>query len=245
MIVLDGPMGTRLIARGVRSEDVVRASLDRPSEVVAVHAEDLAAGARIVLSNTFALPFFAFDLDLEAHVRAALRCAARAGAPEVLVSLGPPAPGDAERHREAMARVLTSVVMALKTAPAMGVMFETLRAQDASWLPEAAATLRAEGVPFIASFLANERMEFPAAAIEGAFALGCNCALFDPRDAAKHSQALAATLAAAKRLALRSLAKPAITRDTVPPALAEFDFAGVCCGGTAAHVAQLARMSQA
>lgn len=114
MKILDGPIGTRLIAAAIAPAEVVWAPIRRPEEVIALHREDLAAGAEIVFSNTFALPFFAFELDLAAHIDAALACTAAAGANEVWISLGPPAAGDAWRHREAMARVLTSVLMALK-----------------------------------------------------------------------------------------------------------------------------------
>jgi methionine synthase I (cobalamin-dependent) len=54
-LVLDGGMGTRLIARGLdlRREDPSAWNLDRPEEVEIIHRADRAAGADVILTNTF------------------------------------------------------------------------------------------------------------------------------------------------------------------------------------------------
>lgn len=50
---LDAAMGTALLARGLRDRAPVW-NLSRPADVLAVHREHVAAGAELVLTNTFA-----------------------------------------------------------------------------------------------------------------------------------------------------------------------------------------------
>jgi methionine synthase I (cobalamin-dependent) len=51
-LVLDGGMGTALLARGL-SQRAPCWNLSRPEEVLAVHRRHVAAGAQLVLTNTF------------------------------------------------------------------------------------------------------------------------------------------------------------------------------------------------
>jgi 5-methyltetrahydrofolate--homocysteine methyltransferase len=95
-LLLDGAMGTALLARGLPPgalpEEWV---LARPAEVSAVHASHAAAGARVVLTCTFSLaaPRLEARLDRGARGRAAAEAVrlARAAAPGALVAgaLGP------------------------------------------------------------------------------------------------------------------------------------------------------------
>jgi len=230
-VILDAPIGTRLIARGMRPQDVVSASF---ADVLQLHRADVAAGADTVLTNTFALPFRAFDLDVSKYVAPAIACAQASGARHVLVSLGPPAQGNAARNEEAMERVLTSVALALRTARVMGVLLETLSLSDQSWLPDACARLRADGIAVALSFIAGTTL--PESVPEGVFALGANCSL------SAHRPEFSDVLHKAKVLGLKSYLKPAIHGDAswLVETCAPFDMVGVCCGGDSSHVAALA-----
>lgn len=55
-LVLDGPTGTQLIARGFQAHPVLwtaRAAVERPDLLRAIHLDYLAAGANIITANTF------------------------------------------------------------------------------------------------------------------------------------------------------------------------------------------------
>ncbi|HEY7956401.1 MAG TPA: homocysteine S-methyltransferase family protein, partial [Polyangia bacterium] len=54
-LLLDGAMGTELIARGlrVREECPEAWNLERPDEVRAIHAAYVAAGAEVIQTNSF------------------------------------------------------------------------------------------------------------------------------------------------------------------------------------------------
>ncbi|HSN89777.1 MAG TPA: homocysteine S-methyltransferase family protein, partial [Anaeromyxobacteraceae bacterium] len=95
-LLLDGAMGTALIARGLPPGAFPEEwALERPEEVAAVHAAHAAAGAGLVLTCTFnaAAPRLEARLDparIEAACAAAVRLA-RGAAPGALVAgaLGP------------------------------------------------------------------------------------------------------------------------------------------------------------
>ena len=93
-------MGTRLIARGLRLGESLPClwSLDHPDAVAAIHAEDVAAGAEAVVTNSFlatddVLARFGREADLAAVVDASVHLARSAvgGAGIVLGDLAPPA----------------------------------------------------------------------------------------------------------------------------------------------------------
>jgi methionine synthase I (cobalamin-dependent) len=96
-LLLDGAMGTELLARGLRlREECPEAwSLERPDEVRAIHAAYATAGSEVVQTNTFGatrprLRRFGRHEQLPEIVRAAVQLA-KEGAPGRLVwgSLGP------------------------------------------------------------------------------------------------------------------------------------------------------------
>ena len=74
-LLLDGAMGTALIERGldVSRQRASRWSIERPEEVLAVHRAHVAAGAGLVLTNTFLDP-------TDAECAAGLRLARESGA---------------------------------------------------------------------------------------------------------------------------------------------------------------------
>jgi len=96
-LLLDGAIGTELIARGlrVRAESPESWNLSRPDDVRAVHAAYAEAGAHAVQTNTFGatgprLARYGLAAELRAICDAAVRLA-REGAPRAAVigSLGP------------------------------------------------------------------------------------------------------------------------------------------------------------
>jgi S-methylmethionine-dependent homocysteine/selenocysteine methylase len=241
MIILDAPIGTRLIRRGIEAARVVHAVLDAPSSVTALHEEDVAAGADVILSSTFALPFMAANdaaFDPTAHLRAALACAMSASK-NVWVSFGPPVCDDPFLAQRAMDRVLTSLRLALRTTPIMAVCFETLSTRDAAWLPAALASLRAEDVGCAVSFLSGQDFRLD----EPVYAIGTNCSAFAPKNRAEHEASFQRVLTLGVALKARTFIKPAMS-DTTPSEWLvaqsrSFDMAGVCCGGTSEHLRAL------
>jgi methionine synthase I (cobalamin-dependent) len=223
MILLDAAMGTRLIARGIAAGDVVRASIDHPRDVTALHAEDVAAGSQILYTNTFALAHHGRDVDQ--ILAAALQCAWDAKPQDVLLSIGP---GD-------VPAILTSIVRALKSGPVMGVVFETLT--NEAWIDSVCEALARENIRVALSFASSPDIQLPTPP-KNVFALGCNCSLFDPADLAKQAASMQRVKAAAERHGVKSLSKPAVS-GTLIEGLHTFDYAGVCCGGQAKHIAEL------
>jgi methylenetetrahydrofolate dehydrogenase (NADP+)/methenyltetrahydrofolate cyclohydrolase len=101
VLVLDGAMGSELIAAGLPAGGIARANLDHPDLVQAVHQSYLDAGAEALTTNTFAVNRYRQRLDRELSVRLAsagvrlAREVARRRAlnpPFVLGSLGPLGP---------------------------------------------------------------------------------------------------------------------------------------------------------
>lgn len=100
ILVLDGGMGTRLIERGLHRArtDPSLWCLDRPKEVGRVHSADAAAGADLLLTNTFGanrawLARYGRDRDVGAVNREAVRLARAAARGRCWVAgdLGPTA----------------------------------------------------------------------------------------------------------------------------------------------------------
>lgn len=135
--VLDAGIGARLIARGLDplTDDPSLWCLDRPEEVVALHAADARAGARVLHANTFgagrdwfaarharrlgdlgALRAAALDLAREGARRAGLE----GGAVEIRASLGPHA-GPVEEAAEAFA-ALGASALSLETHDAAAAL---------------------------------------------------------------------------------------------------------------------------
>jgi len=240
-------MGTRLIDRGLRldGDDPALWNLSHPEAVAEVHALDLAAGAKAVVTNTFGanrlwLARYGKAGEAAAINRRGAALAREAAGPDrfVVGSIGPTAAGDPD--------ALRAQADALADASVDALLFETFRADQAA--AALAAVRGLDGLPRIVSLIA-----WPEAAGEavrrledlGASALGGNC-----------QNGTAAALETAERLApltrLPLWIKPSAGLPGTPPEEpASFAaaapkllalgvrFLGGCCGTTEAHVAAL------
>lgn len=260
-ILLDGAMGTALLARGLPAEAFPEEwVLGRPEEVGAVHAEHAAAGAELLLTCTFnlAAPRLERRLDAATRAEAAARAVAlaRGAAPgrRVAGALGPTGlagadAGDLEARYAAAAAALVRAgadLLWLETQYALAEARDALRAARATGAPvvvtftprEAAGTLRLpDGTPVEACLA--------AVAEDGAAAAGVNCVEPGP--------ALAALAAWAQgRLPVPFVAKPAAGLPGAvrsprafaaafrPALLAGVGLGGGCCGATGDHLRALA-----
>ena len=226
MKLLDGAMGTRLIARGVAPADVWRAPIDHPALVAEIHRSYPRAEA--ITAATFGLSAHADHPDTPRIAQAALRLARDVAASRpVIASLGPGRP-DAVAHLLADADVLLletftrldALKHALEHCPFDGPRWATLcflgeHTSDGA-PPEAARDLDAD-------------------------AIGVNCG----------ADAGSARLAVRMLGALPVLARPTAGTDTpVPPselaALARelwdrgVSWIGGCCAAHAEHIDALA-----
>jgi 5-methyltetrahydrofolate--homocysteine methyltransferase len=192
VLVMDGAMGTRLLAAGFSCPE--RANLSAADRVRGIHEEYRAAGAGVLLTNTFqlhpaALARHGLEQHLEHIARRALALARQAAAGAwVLGDVGPmSAPGGKGDFgdRESLARVVTAL------HGCDGLLFETCST------PEALAAVEfvlhrvpeAEGVPLLLSLTyhrnsSGELVTFSGhppqtyarhAARHGVAALGVNC----------------------------------------------------------------------
>ncbi len=264
-ILLDGGMGTALIALGLEAGAFPEEwLLSRPDAIASVHAEHAAAGARILLTCTFscAAPRLATRLDparigaLCAWAERLARSSARGGL--VAGALGPTglaAPGAGGASRERIAARYALPVEALCYA---GVdLFWLESQQDLGEALAALAVARNTGRPAAVTFTFLERdgrlwtrggtpAEECLAAVEaeGAAAAGANCV--EPDGALV---ALAAW--AVKGLGVPFVAKPTAGlpgKVRTPEAFAEamrpvlrsgVRIAGGCCGATGEHLRAL------
>ena len=246
-LVLDAALGTRLIARGLLldRDDPSLWNLTHPDEVTTVHALDLAAGARAVLTNTFGanrlwLDRFGRAAETAAINRRAAALARAAAGPDYFVigSIGPTAVGNPDDLREQAEALAAGGVDAL--------LFETFRPDQAA--TALAAILDLDRLPRIVSLLdvpAPDGASLRRLEDLGVAVLGGNC-----------QAGMAAAVRAAERL--RGLTrrplwiKPAAGLPGAPPDTPEAFAAGVprlldhgvrflggCCGTTEAHVAAL------
>jgi 5-methyltetrahydrofolate--homocysteine methyltransferase len=264
-VLLDGAMGTALLARGLPAGALPEEwILSRPEEIAAVHAGHAAAGARILLTCTFscAAPRLEARVDparLEALCGWAERLArGAAGGALVAGALGPtglaPPLGPGASPDELAARY-ERPLLALADA---GVDLLWLESQHD--LAEALAALEAArrtALPAVVTFTLREAdgalvtadgsppvAWLAAAEAAGAAAAGVNCVSPGP--------ALDALAAAARaRLGIPFVAKPspglpgrvrspeAFAAALAPAIRAGLRIVGGCCGATAAHVAAL------
>ena len=188
-MVLDGAMGTELIARGIAPAAVADANRDHPDLVLEIHRAYAAAGAEVLTTNTFALNRFRRrDRDelmrlLASGVRLARQAAAGAGRPVLVVgSIGPLGQVvGAELSAAAATDAVAEVALALADAQVDGFMLETMPSTV-----EAAAALagirRVSRLPVLVArssehLEAAELIEFARAMEDGgASAIGINCA---------------------------------------------------------------------
>ncbi len=130
-LILDGAMGSELIARGIAPGAVAEANRDHPDLVLAVHRDYLAAGAGALTTNTFALNRFRTRdrAELNALLTAGVRLARQAagGKAFVLGSIGPLGPVvGAELEPAAASDAVAEVAMALQDAQVDGIILETM-----------------------------------------------------------------------------------------------------------------------
>lgn len=182
-LLLDGAMGTELIARGIPCERVLAANRDQPESVLAVHRAYREAGARVLTANTFGANRYRSGAEAAILATLGVRLARQAGGGEALVlgCLGPlglvvGADLDAAEAENAFAEVAQAMADALVDGFILETMGSTREAAAAL-----AACRRVSRLPVIACRHveradATELAEF-AAAMEagGAAAVGLNC----------------------------------------------------------------------
>jgi 5-methyltetrahydrofolate--homocysteine methyltransferase len=260
-LLLDGAMGTALIARGLPAGALPEEwLLSRPEEIAAVHAEHAAAGARLILTCTFSCAAPRLDARLgtapvEELCRRAVRLARGASRPGGLVA-GAVGPADrgvqaaerAARYRRAFEALAEAGVDLLwiesqwDLPEALGALAEArstgLDTVVTFGHPEAAATFRGpDGEPTAAYLAAAERA--------GAAATGVNCV-----PAGDALAALARWARAALRAPFVAKPSPGLPGAVLPPAAfaaalrpaaeAGLGVAGGCCGATGDHLRAIA-----
>lgn len=267
-LLLDGAMGTALLARGLPDGAPPEAWLrDRPGEIAAVHRAHAAAGAGLLLTCTFNAASARVEGWLGPDgVAGACRTAvalARAEARGGLVAgalgpLGAVPPGGPAPPPEALRRPFEAPLRALAEAGADLLWLES------QWDPrEAAAALAAAlplGLPVVVTFtlaaregrLAGAAGEAPgplllAAARDGAAAVGVNC-VFPGAPLTD----LAAWAAGALPVPFVAKPSPGLPGAALPPdrfaeavrpaVRAGAAWVGGCCGAEAGHVGALAAM---
>ncbi|GDY11777.1 hypothetical protein LBMAG53_06550 [Planctomycetota bacterium] len=216
--IFDGAMGSELIARGVAPDQVVRAPLDHPDLVLAIHRAYREAGAEIATAATFAANRWRLgDRDTalraaSAGVRLARQAAAGSGAqgsaPQlVLGAIGPCGRAvGAEIAASEVEDAAGELALAMADAGADGLVLETMQS-TAEAVAALAGCRRATSLPVIAcrSIERDDPAEIAefARAMEsgGATGIGVNCAA-GPRA----MRAVVARLAASTRLPV--LARP-------------------------------------
>ncbi|HYS80153.1 MAG TPA: homocysteine S-methyltransferase family protein [Anaeromyxobacteraceae bacterium] len=264
LLLLDGGMGTALLASGLPVEaSPERWLLERPEAIAAVHAAHARAGAEVVLTCTFNLAaprLRASGVTSAVEALAARAVAlARSAAPSARVAgaLGPtglagqaPPAELRERYAEAF-RALAAAGVDLLWAESLCDLAEAraaLAAAHATGLPAVVTFTFRDGPPGLrtASGEAGEEC-LRAVASAGAAAVGVNCAL--PESAQAHA-ALVARCAGA--LGVPIVAKPSagLPGAVIPPGAfadravelrgAGASWLGGCCGATAEHLAAVA-----
>jgi methionine synthase I (cobalamin-dependent) len=255
-LILDAAMGTRLVAQGLRLEDDDPClwNLTHPEAVLAIHHRDVAAGADVLVTNTFGANPAALarqagrqaDADLAAINRAGVALARRAAGPGrfVVGSIGPTA---------ADGRAVAAQAALLQAAGVDALLFETHRLDQAEAALEQLGRDEpaAEGACTLPRLVSLIAWPDPADAAvrrltaRGAVALGVNC-----------QDGMEPALALAERLRLSTghplIVKPAAGRpggplespDAFARAVARLKaiapvLVGGCCGTTETHLAAL------
>lgn len=261
-VILDGAMGTALMAQGLPPDGLPESWLfERPTAIAEVHAAHAAAGARILLTSTFNLASSRLlangvERSIEELARRAIELA-RASGPSIRVAgaIGPATTADAASARDAYERPFRALVHA----------GADLLWTESHWsLDEARAALAAArglGVPVVVTLTPrgdegsghsrvgwrNAVESLSVLAEDGAAAVGFNCSLRGDPIAGALSEA-------ASRLDLPLVAKPSAglpgrieTPDSFAWWLGDLSRAGAtwlggCCGTDASHLASAARM---
>jgi 5-methyltetrahydrofolate--homocysteine methyltransferase len=263
--LLDGAMGTALLARGLPAGALPEEwILSRPEEIAAVHAGHAEAGARILLTCTFNVtaPRLSARID-EARIEALCgwaerlaRSASRGGL--VAGDLGPTG-----LHRPGAAAPPAAAVLARYERPARalaaaGVELLWIESQwDLAEARLALAAARRAGLPAVVTFTPREEgggfragggapLEAVLAALEaeGAAAAGVNCvapgaALADLAAWARHRLRIPFVAKPSPGLPGAVLAPEAFVAALRPALAAGLAVAGGCCGATAEHLRSL------
>jgi 5-methyltetrahydrofolate--homocysteine methyltransferase len=261
--LLDGAMGTALLARGLPPDAVPEEwVLERPDEVARVHAEHAAAGARLLLTATFGCPAAAIARRLGAERIASLCAAAvhlaRTAAEDGVLVAGAVGPTGLSIPRGPPA---PPAALATRFAPPLAALAEAgadLLWIESQWdLAEARAALaagRATGLPCVVTFTFAEdggRFRAPdgtpaeaclaGIASAGAAAAGVNCVFAGPALDTLSAWATA-------HLGVPFVAKPspglpgavlapeAFARALRPALDAGLSVVGGCCGATGDHL---------
>ena len=203
-LVVQGPMGTALMAQpGAEKIPAAYWNIAEPETVTRLHALYAAAGADVLLANSFQAQAPALERDcVYASVRevndVAVRAAYRAGGRLVLGSVGPCGidwiAQDSPEFRRARA-VYRTQIHALLAAGATGVMVETLTCVNDIVAALTAADDVAAGMPVLASFAIDEEgnllgdgLPVETAVLyaekHGAASVGVNCCSLAAADAA-------------------------------------------------------------
>lgn len=247
-LLLDGGMGTRLIACGLdlRSDDTALWNLSHPEAVREVHAADVAAGSDAVVANTFGansawLDRYSRAGEMTAINRRAVELARDAVGPDrfVLGSIGPTAADRPGAYR--------AQADALADAGVDGLLLETHRSDRA--LLAMGELRRSLDLPILASlyWLAEPIEDAARHLVEaGADVLGANCL----RPA--HALDWISKLSLNTPLGFPILCKPSASHPDAPAVSPEeladdvwewlewgVRLLGGCCGATEAHVAAM------
>ena len=249
--VMDAAMGTRLIARGLdpARDDASLWNCTRPGAVAALHAEDRAAGADLIVTNTFGahaarlsqLGWAENAADLVGEAARLARAAARESA-WVFGNIGGGACGD-ERDLIRLAEVLES-------AGVDALYFETLffdqAARALSWIRArtrlgVVVSLVPEQAPPVSWRERGARLE-----ALGASAVGLNCGSIASVNAALRELARGTSLPLLVKPALVSPAGEPESQAAPPWGSLVGSWIergvrliGACCGSTSADVACL------
>lgn len=194
-LLMQGPMGSALMSQP-GGQDVPAAywNLGDPQEVSRLHWLYRAAGADLMLTNTFQANESALARDeiadtVERVNSAAVNCAKRAGAPCVLGSMGSNGifwlKEDSEEYRRARAAYRRQAY-ALLASGAHGIMLETFTALRDLEAAIAGTSDVADGMPVLVSFaigdegnLLGDGLNIEAACMRaqelGAYSVGINC----------------------------------------------------------------------
>lgn len=213
-ILLDGGLGTALIARGLPIGAPPETwNTQRPEAVTAIHRHYVEAGSEAVHTNTFGanparLAAFGLERDCGMLNRAAVACARAAGARFVIGDVGPSGEylppvgsGDPARWRDAF----EAQAAALVDAGADALHVETMSDLREARVALEALLARADGIPVLVSMTFERRkrgfftvMGNPLAealrtlCAGGAAAVGANCSITSADMAALAAEALAA-----------------------------------------------------
>jgi 5-methyltetrahydrofolate--homocysteine methyltransferase len=179
-LLMDGAMGSELIRAGLPlGQNGADWSLTRPEAVLAIHRDYIAAGAEVVLTNTFqANPSEIPDLALLSRIgSAAVELARKAGATFVLGDIGPLERAHDFRHVVAALAGTDGILLETFSSPGVLSLAEAMRGRPESRdLPILVSLTFRHGASGIETFSGHAPEWFAERAQEaGIDALGVNC----------------------------------------------------------------------